>query len=206
LPIRHAGAVGEAYAGAGDGVESAEEAEEGTCAVMWEAVQRHMLPAWATKPEMIVTYFLFVLAALISIYSVAIRQFLKILFTVPPSKIGRAWRKASLRGYETELLKLKRLHGNAYELLLYAIIEIGRMAISAAFVVALLLIVVLRMKEHYTSPEELGIAATLVLVTIPLFLVFPMGSIFIQCQRLVQFEKRVGYLEKKIADLSAGGR
>jgi len=152
---------------------------------------------------MIVTYFLFVLAALISIYSAALRRFIAILFTVPPSKVRRAWRKSNLRFYENELSKLKRLHGNAYELLLYAMIEIGRMAISGAFVVALLLILVLGIKERNTSPEELGIAATLAIVILPLFLAFPLGNVFIQCKRLVQFENRAAYLEKQIAELNA---
>jgi hypothetical protein len=97
---------------------------------------------------------------------------------------------------------LKRLHGNAYELLLYVVMEVGRMAISATLVVGLLLILVLGMREHNTSPEQLGIAAILVLVAVPLALALPLGSIFIQCRRLVQFDKRVAYLEKKLVQLS----
>jgi hypothetical protein len=72
-------------------VEDPEETEIGLALGGEERVQRHMLPAWATKPEMIVTYFLFVLAALISIYSSAIRGFITILLTVPPSKVRRAY-------------------------------------------------------------------------------------------------------------------
>jgi hypothetical protein len=79
------------------------------------------------------------------------------------------------------------------------------MAINGAFVVALLLILVLGMRERNTSPEQLGITAILALVTLPLALALPLGSIFIQCRHLVQFDKRVAYLEKKIAQLSNMG-
>lgn len=161
-----------------------------------------MLPPWATKPEMILTYVLFLLAGLISIYSEVIRGFIKIVFTVPPSKMRRAWKASSLRIYRTELLMLQRLHGNAYELLLYVVMEVGRMAITGLFVVALLLILTLGMREHNTSPEQLGINAILALVTLPLALAFPLLSLFILCRRLVEFDKRVAYLERKIAQLS----
>src|ERR1022692_3360165 len=98
-----------------------------------------MIPPWATKPEMILTYALFVLAALISIYSSNIRRFIKIIFTVPPNKMRSAWKASRLLSYQTELSMLKRLHGNAYELLLYVVMEVVRLAINGAFVVALLL-------------------------------------------------------------------
>ena len=98
---------------------------------------------------------------------------------------------------------LKRLHGNAYELLLYVVMEVGRMARNGVFVVALLLMIALGIRERNTSFEQLGIAAILALVTLPLALAFPLGSVFIQCKRLVTFDKRVAYLEKKIAELKA---
>ena len=91
--------------------------------------------AWATKPEMILTYVLFVLAALISVYSTYIRRVLTIVFTVPPSKIRRALRKSSVVMYQSELEALKRQHNNAYELILYLLVETGQMALYAiAFV------------------------------------------------------------------------
>ena len=162
-----------------------------------------MIPPWATKPEMILTYALFVLAALISIYSSDIRRFIKIILTVPPNKMRSAWKASNLHAYRTELLMLKRLHGNAYELLLYVVMEVGRMARNGGFVVALLLMIALGIRERNTSFEQLGIAAILALVTLPLALAFPLGSAFIVCKRLVTFDKRVAYLEKKIAQLKA---
>lgn len=69
-----------------------------------------MLPPWATKPEMILTYILFVLAGLISVYSSDIRRFIRIIATVPPNKIRAALRAARLVGYQTELANLKRRH------------------------------------------------------------------------------------------------
>ena len=162
-----------------------------------------MIPPWATKPEMILTYALFVLAALISIYSSDIRRFIKIILTVPPNKMRSAWKASNLHAYRTELLMLKRLHGNAYELLLYVVMEVGRMARNGVFVVALLLMIALGIRERNTSFEQLGIAAILALVTLPLALAFPLGSAFIVCKRLVTFDKRVAYLEKKIAQLKA---
>jgi hypothetical protein len=162
-----------------------------------------MIPPWATKPEMILTYLLFILAGLISVYSSDIRRFIKIIFTVPPNKMRSAWKTSNLRFYEKDLLTLKRLHGNAYELLLYVLIEVGGMAITGAFVVALLLILALEMRQRSTSPEELGLTSTLALVTLPLALAFPLGNVFTQCKRLANFDKRVAYLEKKIAELKA---
>jgi len=162
-----------------------------------------MIPPWATKPEMILTYALFVLAGLISVYSSDIRRFIKIIFTVPPNKMRSAWKASNLRFYENDLLRLKRLHGNAYELLLYVLIEVGRMAITGAFAVALLLIVALRMSQRGTSDEEVALTAIFALVTLPMFVAFPLGSVFVQCTRLANFDKRVAYLEKKITELKA---
>ena len=116
-----------------------------------------MIPPWATKPEMVLTYILFILAGLISVYSSDIRRFIKIIFTVQPNKIRSAWKASNLRIYENDLLTLKRLHGNAYELLLYVIIEVGRMAIVGVFVVALLLTLALGMRQRSTFPEEVSL-------------------------------------------------
>src|ERR1022692_1224720 len=115
----------------------------------------------------------------------------------------RAWKASNLHAYRTELLMLKRLHGNAYELLLYVVMEVVRLAINGAFVVALLLILALGMRERHTSVEQLGTATILAFVTLPLALAFPLGSVFNVCKRLVTFDKRVAYLEKKIAETKA---
>ncbi|MCX6635909.1 MAG: hypothetical protein NT090_12635 [Acidobacteria bacterium] len=45
-----------------------------------------MLPPWATKPEMILTYVLFLLAAVISIYSKS--QLVEKIGTLPARRVG----------------------------------------------------------------------------------------------------------------------
>jgi hypothetical protein len=70
-----------------------------------------MFPSWLTKPEMLVTYGLFLAAALISIYSTDIRA----AFSIP----GRKYREARVALLQRELEHLRYLHENTYGLLLY---------------------------------------------------------------------------------------
>jgi hypothetical protein len=77
-----------------------------------------IIPPWL---PISLSLFLFVLG----LFREELRRFMKIVFTVPPNKIRSAWKASSLRGYRTELLMLKRLQGNAYELLLYVVMEVG---------------------------------------------------------------------------------
>jgi hypothetical protein len=70
-----------------------------------------MFPSWLTKPEMLVTYGLFLAAALISIYSTDIRA----IFSIP----GRKYREVRMALLQQELKHLQYLHENTYGLLLY---------------------------------------------------------------------------------------
>ena len=70
-----------------------------------------MFPSWLTTPEMIVTYVLFVGAAVISIYAADIRA----AFRIPV----RRYREGHREDLEAELRNLKYLHENTYGLLLY---------------------------------------------------------------------------------------
>jgi hypothetical protein len=159
----------------------------------------NMLAPWATKPEMILTYVLFLLAALISVYSSAIRRFLAIIFTVPPKKIRSAWKASNLAWYRAKLLELNRRHNNGYELTLFVAMEVARMGISTAFVVVLSGLLALGLYQH---PEMLDIQIIILFSLIPFFLVLPLGGIYIECRRLVNYDEYVKYLEEKIAELS----
>lgn len=161
-----------------------------------------MLPIWATKPEMILTYFLFVLAAFISVYSTDIRRVLTIVFTVPPDKMRRSLKKSRLVMYQLELETLKRRHNNAYELILYLIIETGQMALWAIAFVFTFLVISLKLRQLDKGPyQEFALVAILSLSVVPLFVAMAVGKVYVQCRHLVHYDERVVYLENKIEQL-----
>ncbi len=59
-----------------------------------------MLPPWATSPEMILTYILFVIGIFFTLYAGEIRGFMR----VPPSKARNWWKSGLLDAYQTELV------------------------------------------------------------------------------------------------------
>jgi hypothetical protein len=163
-----------------------------------------MLPPWATKPEMLLTYVLFVLAALISVYSSDIRRFIKIILTVPPSKFRSSWKASRLLFYRTELQTLKQRRNSAYELLLYALTTVGSMACYAVAlgISGLLLVVIF---SNRLTGNEAPIVLILYFAAGPFMIAASVTKIFLDLRHLKSYDKRIVHLEKKIAELSGSG-
>jgi hypothetical protein len=103
--------------------------------------------------------------------------------------------------YQDELAKLKLRRNNAYELILYFIIEVGRTALYVATIAVACFFITLMAKPQLTS-EEFTLTAIFALSFVPLFIALSLGGIYIKCRHLVKYDERIAYLEKKIAELS----
>jgi hypothetical protein len=150
---------------------------------------------------MILTYVLFIFAGLISIYSSDIRRFIGILFTVPPNKLRAAWKQARLTSYRTELATLNIRHNNAYQLLLFALTEVGHMAGYGLLIAVIGLFLVARLQGKLTGIEA-ALVLTVYFSAILMFVAAALFKVFIELRRLRRYDERVAYLERKISELS----
>jgi hypothetical protein len=154
---------------------------------------------------MILTYILFLSAALISIYSSDLRRFLTVLFTVPPQKLRAGWKASRLLAYETTLSHLKKRHNNAYELVLYALTEIGGMAIFAVLIGIIGLFLVTALQGKLTG-EQSSLVITTYFAAGPFMIAVSFVKVFVEFRHLKHYDQRVVYLEKKIAELTQDER
>jgi hypothetical protein len=103
---------------------------------------------------------------------------------------------------QNEVLALTKRRNSAYELLLYAILEIGKMALPTLAFVFTFLVISLIMKDYYLgAPEEWVLVVITALSVVPLFIAAAFGRIYVQCRNLVKCDERMAYLAKEIAEL-----
>jgi len=142
---------------------------------------------------------LFLLSCAVSIYPNELRRAL----AFPPSKARGWWKSRRLDYYTTELAKLKRLHNNGYELLLFVLIQVGGAGLATTFmlvVIGYFYVVHLIAREPFTF-----ISGRTIPVDIAVFLGIWTGSfarVFIMAAQLASYEPRASYMETKIAELT----
>jgi hypothetical protein len=143
---------------------------------------------------------MFLLSCVVSLYPNAIRRAL----AVPPNKARGWWKSRRLDYYTTELAHLKRLHNNAYELLLFVLIQVG----SAGLVTTFMLMVTasIYLADLIAHQPFTFISSQTIRVDIGVFLGIWTGSfarVFVMAVQLTSYEPRVSYMETKVAELTS---
>jgi len=96
------------------------------------------LPTWLTQPATIFTLVLFVLSTFVSLFSTEIRRGI----SKSVDRSGTFLDQWRTNHYRLQLGTLERLHGNAYELLLYLAAEFVGAVVSIFRLAALYIVVV----------------------------------------------------------------
>jgi hypothetical protein len=159
---------------------------------------RFALPEWATKPEFfaILSILSLLLTVIFGLWGTDIRR----IIHIRPRATRKWWRSARLDSFRVELNILKRCHNNAYELVLHALTQLGRMAILSCVYVGVVIIF-----APALHPDLMGGGSDRdqVLVwassQVTLALAFAVANLYFDLRHLRHYEWRVAYLEKKIA-------
>ena len=159
------------------------------------------MPPWASKPEFYVSIFLTVILFILSLYGPEIRR----VIDTRPTKTRNWWRSVWLGYYRQELDTLNRRHNNAYELVLYALTQIGQMAVMALVLGFLGMFLALRPSLGLTSDQR-ALVIILYFAPGPFMIAAALAKILIEFRHLNNYEKRVAYLEKKVAALIEGDK
>ncbi len=158
-----------------------------------------MLPPWATSPEMILTYILFVIGIFFTLYAGEIRGFMR----VPPSKARNWWKSGLLDAYQTELDTLRRIRNNAYEVLIYLITELGQGARISALYLAIGMLIQVLLELQAAPKDDRHFFILVFLCMVPTFIAGGLAKVYFMVRRLKTYDERVDFLEAKIAKLQS---
>ena len=145
------------------------------------------IPQWF---PICLSLFLFVL----SLFREEIRRFLR----VPPTKARNWWNSGMLNAYETELKTLKSLQGNPYELLIYALSELGSGCRVSVFYLATGFLVQILLTLQHASKEDRYFFTLFFFGMVPIFIAGSLVKVGFQVKALKEFDKRVVFLEARI--------
>jgi hypothetical protein len=140
--------------------------------------------------------FLFVL----SLFREEIRRFL----SVPPRKARHWWNSGMLDGYQSELDILKRTHNNPYELLVFAMAEVGKDARMSIFYIAASALIQGLLELSHARNEDRYFFALLFFCMVPTFIAGALMRVGFLVKRLKAYDERVAFLEAKIAKYKSG--
>lgn len=152
-----------------------------------------MIPQWL---PICFSLFLFVLG----LYRDEIRRFLR----VPPTKARNWWNSGMLEFYQNELDTLQRIRNNPYELLIYALTELGRDARVSIFYLAAGCLVQILLQLEYASKEDKYFFTLMFFCMVPIFIAGGLMKVGFQLKELKEYDKRVAFLEAKIAKYQSG--
>jgi hypothetical protein len=140
----------------------------------------------------------FLATLIVSLYPQEIRG----LIATPSDKARGWWSAWNRERYVRQLVELKKLHGNAYELLLFALTPLGVAGLVTLFAVLVYFSAYVADSLQHHPFSFAG--------TVPVDISFIGGmwsgqvtKVFITAARLNVYDKIVPQLEKRIAELSA---
>jgi hypothetical protein len=156
-----------------------------------------MLPPWATKPEFCIPILVSVVFFILSLYGPEIRR----MIDTRPTKTRNWWKSVRLNRFRYELETLKLRHNNSYELVLYAVTEVGQMAIYAV-ALGVLGMLFASVKSKYLTSADFGIVIIAYFSAGCFMISASLMKCFVEFRHLKHYDERVAHLEKKIADLT----